>query len=201
MKISNFIRFAEVVKLKSDNRVVSVTITPKISDCTGAVYFTDLQLQEGGKLTGYEQHTTTMLANSGNAPRYQNGVVRGGETIILFNTGGTDAGLDVYVYPKQAMAAGSIEVGQGYGSHKCKFTAAASAGDEFALKASTRECLRNGTSTPKVGFFQYTAASGVPAKLASWGGCDSKHQIKVEDKKSARVYFEYTEMNESGVKQ
>jgi hypothetical protein len=189
MKISNFIRFAEIVKLKSDKRVASVTVTPRIADCTGAVYFTDIQLQEGGKLTGYEQHTTMMLVNSGNAPRYQNGVVRGVENIILFNTGGTDAGLDVYVYPKQAMAAGSIEVGQGCGSHKCKFTAAASAGDELALKASTRKCLKNGSPTGKQGFFQYTAAY------------DSKHQIKVEDKKSARVYFEYTEMNEGEVRQ
>jgi hypothetical protein len=153
------------------------------------VYFTDIQLQEGGKLTGYGQHTMTMLEIGGNPPRYQNGVVRGGETVVLFNTGGTDAGLDVYIYPKQPMEAGSIEVGQGMGSHKSRFTAAASAGDEFALKASTRESLRNGNPTPKKGFFQYTAAY------------DSKHQIKVEDRKSARMYFEYTEMNESGVKQ
>ena len=63
------------------------------------------------------------------------------------------------------------------------------AGDEFALKASTREALRNGSATPKKGFFQYTAAY------------DSKHKIKVEDKKSARVYLEYVEMNDSEVPQ
>lgn len=189
MAVDNFIRFAEIVKLKTDKTVVAVTVQPMIANCTGAVYFTDIQLQDGDKLSGYVQNTETMLVNSGNAPRYQNGVVRGGETVILFNTGGTSAGLDLYVYPKQAMAAGSIEVSQGMGSHKCKFTAAASAGDEFALKATTRECLKNGSPTPKDGFYQYTAAY------------DSKHQIKVEDKKSVRVYLEYTEMNESGVKQ
>jgi len=189
MVINNFLRFAEVIKLKEDKRVVSVTVQPTITDCTGSVYFTDIQLQEGDKLTGYTPHTTTMLVNSGNAPRYQNGVVRGGETVVLFNTGGTSAGLDVYIYPKQAMAAGSIEVSQGMGSHKCKFTAAANAGDEFALKATTRESLRNGSATPKKGFFQYTAAY------------DSKHQIQLETKKSARVYLEYTEMNESEVLQ
>ena len=189
MVINNFIRFAEVIKLKSEKRVVSVTVQPTVTDCTGSVYFADIQLQEGDKLTGYAQNTETMLVNSGNAPRYQNGVVRGGETVVLFNTGGTDAGLDLYIYPKQSMAASSIEVSQGMGSHKCRFTAAASAGDEFALKATTRECLRNGSPTVKKGFFQYTAAY------------DSKHQIKVEDKKSVRVYLEYTEMNESGVKQ
>jgi hypothetical protein len=196
MKIDNFIRFAEAVKVKEDKRIVSLTVQPTITDCTGVVYFTDLQIQEGDKLTGYSQNTETMLENSGNAPRYQNGVVRGGlpagqagETVVLFNTGGTSAGLDVYIYPKQAMAAGSIQLSQGAGSHKMQFKSAASAGDEFALKASTRQCLRNGSPTPKRGFFQYTAAY------------DSKHHIKVEDKKSARVYLEYTEMNESGVKQ
>jgi hypothetical protein len=189
MVISNFIRFAEVIKLKVEKRVVSVTVRPTVYDCTGSAYFTDIQLQDGNKLTGYTPHTTTMLANSENALRYQNGVVRGGATVIVFNTGGTSSGLDVYIYPKQAMAAGGIGVSQGMGSHKCQFMAAASAGDAFALKATTRESLRNGSPTPKVGFFQITAA------------CDSKHQIKVEDKKSARVYLEYTEMNESEVKQ
>jgi hypothetical protein len=189
MAINNFIRFAEIIKLKSDKRVVSVTVRPTISDCTGSVYFADIQLQDGDKLTGYAQNTRTMLVNSGNPPRYQNGVVRGGETVVVFNTGGTSAGLDLYIYPKQAMAAGSIEVSQGMGSHKAAFKSAASAGDEFVLKSSARQSLRNGSPTPKRGFFQYTAAY------------DSKHQIKVEDKKSARVYLEYTEMNESEVKQ
>jgi len=189
MVINNFIRFAEVIKLKEDKRVVSVTTQPSITDCTGSVYFTDLQFQEGDKLTGYTPHTTTMLVDSGNAPKYQNGVVRGSTTLVLFNTGGTSAGLDLYIYPKQAMAAGSIEVSQGMGSHKCKFTVAASAGDEFALKATQRKALRNGVATPKKGFFQYTAAY------------DSKHHIQVEAKKSARVYLEYTEMNESEVPQ
>lgn len=184
MIIDNFIRFAEVVKLKSDMRVVGVTIRPLIADCTGEIYYTDIQIQEGDKLTGYTPHTTTMLRNSGNAPRYQNGVVRGGATLVLFNTGGTSAALDCFIYPKQPMAAGSIEVSQGMGSHKSKFMSAVNAGDAMALKASTRECLRNGSPTPKDGFYQYTAAH------------DSKHLIKLESGKSARVYLEYTEMME-----
>ncbi|GHU39365.1 hypothetical protein FACS1894105_14050 [Clostridia bacterium] len=75
------------------------------------------------------------------------------------------------------------------GSHGVAFTSEAAAGDEFALKASTRECLKNGSPTGKRGFYQYASA------------CDSKHQVKLEDRKSARVYFEYSEMLESGVKQ
>ncbi len=184
MIINNFIRFAEVLKLKEEKRIVSVTIRPLIADCTGEIYYTDLQLQESDKLTGYTPHTTTMLRDSGNAPRYQNAVVRGGATLVLFNTGGTSAGLDLYIYPKQPMAAGGIEVSQGMGSHGCNFKSAVNAGDTLALKASTRECLLNGNPTPKNGFYQYTAAH------------DSKHLLKLESGKSARVYLEYTEMME-----
>jgi len=184
MIINNFIRFAEVIKLKEEKRIVSVTLRPVIADCTGEIYFTDLQLQEGDKLTGYTPHTTTMLQSSGSAPRYQNAVVRGGATLVLFNTGKTSAALDCYIYPKQHMTAGSIEISQGMGSHKCKFISGLNAGDALALKASTRECLLNGSPTPKDGFYQYTAAY------------DSKHIIRLESTKSARVYLEYTEMME-----
>jgi hypothetical protein len=102
--INNFIRFAEVLKLKEEKRIVSVTLRPLIADCTGEIYFTDLQLQEGDKLTGYTPHTTVMLRSSGNTPRYQNAVVRGSATLVLFNTGETSAGLDLYIYPKQTKA-------------------------------------------------------------------------------------------------
>ena len=184
MVINNFIRFAEVIKLKSDKRIVSVSVRPLIADCMGEIYYTDIQIQDGDKLTGYTPHSTTMLRNSGNAPRYQNGVVRGSATFCLFNTGETSAGLDVYLYPKQPMAAGSVEVSQGMGSHKCRFLSAVGAGDTLALKATTRECLRNGTPTQKDGFYQYTAAY------------DSNHLVTLEKGKSARVYYEYTEMME-----
>jgi len=190
----NFIRFTETLKVKEEMRVVSVTLRPLIADCTGIIYFTDLQLQEGDRLTGYTPHTTTMLKNSTNPVRYHNGVVRTGDTIIIFNfsgispgaahvdNGGTSSGLDCYIYPIQDMTAGSISLSQGAGSHAVTFLAAANAGDELALIASMRQCLKNGTATPKNGFYQYTAAH------------DSKHQVVLEDRKSARVYFEYIEM-------
>lgn len=40
-----FVRLAEVVGRKQDMRVVSVTVKPTITDCSGTVYVTDLQLQ------------------------------------------------------------------------------------------------------------------------------------------------------------
>ena len=87
--VTNFIRFTETLKTKEDMRVVSITVRPLIADSTGTIWFTDLQMQEGNQLTGYTPHTTTMLRNSPNPPRYHNGVVRTGDTIIIFNLGET----------------------------------------------------------------------------------------------------------------
>jgi hypothetical protein len=113
-------------------------------------------------------------------------VVRTTETVILFNLGKTSAGLDCYIYPIQDMAAGSIEISQDMGAHKVRFLDSVNAGDELILKASTRQCLKNGSQTPKDGFYQYSAA---------W---DSKHTVKLEERKSARVLFEFQEMQEGG---
>ncbi len=184
MKINNFIRFSEAIKVKEDKRVVSITIRPLISDCTGDIYFTDLQLQEGNKLTGYTPHTTTMLKSSKNPAKYFNAVVRSGDTLVLHTSGGTSTGLDCYIYPNQAMVPGSIKLSQGAGSHGATFLSSANAGDEFALLASKRECLRNGNTTAKKGFYQYIAVY------------DDKHQVQFEKGKSARVYFEFKEMME-----
>lgn len=178
----NFIRFSETLKTKEEKRVVSISLRPLIADCTGTIFYTDLQLQEGDRLSGYTPHTTTMLRNSPNPARFHNGIVRTGDTVVIFNLGETSSGLDCYIYPIQSMAAGSISLSQGAGSHKAVFLAAANAGDEFALKASSRECLKNGCPSAKHGFYQYTAAH------------DSKHQVVLEERKSARVYFEYREM-------
>jgi hypothetical protein len=60
-KTMKFSRFAETIQLKNNNHVVSVTVTLKISDCNGIIYFTDLQLQDGDQLTGYTVHTSKML--------------------------------------------------------------------------------------------------------------------------------------------
>ena len=179
-----FTRFTETRKPLKEQKVVSITIRPVIRNCAGIFYITDLQVQEGGWLTGYAPHTESMLQNSGNAPRYHNGVVRGSETVVVFNTGKTSAGLDIYIYPKQDMEADSVSISQGMGSHKCRFISAVNADDALALKASGHECLKNGSPTPKDGFYQYTAAH------------DSKHHVTLERGKSARVYVEYTEMTE-----
>lgn len=189
--MAEFTRFAETLECKKDMRVVAVTVKPLVSDCTGRIWFTDLMAQEGDRLTGYVIHTGTVMEKfreNGEIvpPRFYNGLVRSSATLVAFNLGQTSAGLDIKVYPVQDMAAGRIELSLGAGAHKAKFLSAASAGDEFSLLASSRQCLRNGTATKKDGFFQYTAAG------------DSKHPVSVEKGKSARLYFGFQEMQDGG---
>lgn len=186
-----FTRFTETIEKKEKKRIVSTTLKLQVKDCTGTVWFTDLMLQEGDRLSGYVISTETLkkayatgdeYAVSGK--RFYNGIVRGGMTCIIFNLGKTTTGLDWKITPNQSMKAGSISLALGEGAHKATFTGAAAAGDELSLLASTRECLKNSASTSKDGFFQYSAAG------------DSKHPVTVEDKKSARLYVEFQEMEE-----
>lgn len=186
-----FIRFTETIKKKRNNRIVSVTVRPMVTDCEGAVYFTDLMIQEGNRLSGYSHNTAEMLKKYQTGDeyavtdkRFYNGIVRGSAALIIFNLGQTSAGIDWKVYPNQDMAEGSITLALGEGAHKAVFKSDARAGDELSLLASSRRCLKNGAPAEKDGFFQYCAA------------CDSKHPVRVEDKKSARLYVEFDEMKD-----
>ena len=184
-----FIRLAETINKKQDMRVVSVSVIPTVTDCSGTIWFTDIQLQEGTALTGYAPHTETALRKfreNGEikSPVWFNGVVRSEETIILFNLGETSAGLDVHIYPKSDMAAGSVKLCQGVGGQRVSFPNAIEKDADLALLASTRECTKNGRQERHEGFYQYSAA---------W---DSKHKVTLEDGKSARVLFEMQEMSD-----
>ena len=168
-----------------------MTVRPTVTDCEGAVYFTDLMIQEGNRLSGYSHNTAEMLKKyqtgdeySVTDKRFYNGIVRGSAALIIFNLGQTSAGIDWTVYPNQDMAEGSITLALGEGAHKAVFKSDARAGDELSLLASSRRCLKNGAPAEKDGFFQYCAA------------CDSKHPVRVEDKKSARLYVEFNEMKD-----
>ncbi|MDL2318416.1 hypothetical protein LJC74_04970 [Eubacteriales bacterium OttesenSCG-928-A19] len=185
MRIDNFIRFAEVITLKEETkRVVSVTVTPKIADCTGAIYYTDLQLQEGTLVSGYTLCTEEMTDGSEQPLHWHNGVIRNGATIIIPNMGETSAPLDYYLYPNHSMDSEKMIVSQGAGGNAAVFRDAATPGDEFSLLATQHQCLRNGSPTPKYGFYQYSAAQ------------DSKHPITLQERCSARLYVEYHETKE-----
>ena len=184
--MAEFVRLAEVVNKKKDMRIVSVTVIPTISDCSGRIWFTDLQLQEGSALSGYAPHTEICLKKSGNAPVWFNGVVRSEETVVLFNMGKTSAPLDIHIYPKSDMAAGTVRLAQGVGGQRAVFPDAMEAEDDIALLAERRECTRNGAAFKKEGFYQYSAA---------W---DSKHKVTLESGKTARLLFTMQEMEEGG---
>lgn len=180
-----FIRLAEVINKKQDMRVVSVTVKPTITDCSGTIWFTDLQLQEGPVLTGYTPHTERQFSKI-NPVVWFNGVVRSSETVIVCNQGNTSGGLDIHIYPKEDMKASSVQLFQGAGGQKVTFPNALNAEDDLAILASVRECTRNGVTERKDGFYQYSAA---------W---DSKHKVTLEEGKSARVLFELQQMENGG---
>ena len=115
-----------------------------------------------------------------------NGVVRSEETVVLFNMGKTSAPLDIHIYPKSDMAAGTVRLAQGVGGQRAVFPEAVKAEDDIALLAESRECTRNGAAFKKDGFYQYSAA---------W---DSKHKVTLESGKTARLLFTIQEMQEGG---
>ena len=115
-----------------------------------------------------------------------NGVVRSEETVVLFNMGKTSAPLDIHIYPKSDMAAGTVRLAQGVGGQRAVFPDAMEAEDDIALLAERRECTRNGAAFKKEGFYQYSAA---------W---DSKHKVTLEGGKTARLLFTMQEMEEGG---
>ena len=160
--MAEFVRLAEVVNKKKDMRIVSVTVIPTIADCSGRIWFTDLQLQEGSALSGYAPHTEVCLQKCREdggikPPVWFNGVVRSEETVILFNMGKTSAPLDIHIYPKSDMAAGTVRLAQGVGGQRAVFPEAVKAEDDIALLAERRECTRNGAAFKKEGFYCRTA--------------------------------------------
>lgn len=176
-----FIRLAETVNKKKSDRVAGITLTLKISNCIGSIWFTDIMLQEGKVLTGYSPKTETFLKKSANGEVWFNGVIRSENTIILPNLGSTSAGLDVKIMPKTTLAKGTLALAQGAGGQKVKFPNQIKKGDELALLSSKRKCTKNGAAEPKEGFYQYTAA---------W---DSKHVVSIPNGKCVQALFSFTE--------
>jgi len=118
LAINNFIRFTESIKTKEDMRVVRITIRPLIADCTGEVYFTDLQLQEGNRLTGHTPHTTTMLRNSAPPPASQRRHRRHFQPRenllglgLLYLPDSSDAGRKYFTFARCGIAQGDLSIG------------------------------------------------------------------------------------------
>ena len=178
--MQKFYRLSETVNKKSESRVVSVTVKPILKDMSGIVWLTDLMLQEGDRLAGFLPHTETFLEKHSvdgavREPVWYNAIVRGKETLVLFNLGKTAAGLDIKLYPKTDLAEGSVTLAQGVGGQRAQFPGALRSGDELEVDALNRTATKNGQPFTKEGFYQYSAV---------W---DSKHIVDVGEKKSARL--------------
>ena len=50
------------------------------------------------------------------------------------------------IYPIQNITSGNIELSQSAGAHRLKLKSSVNKDDEISIKASTRECLKNGLS-------------------------------------------------------
>jgi hypothetical protein len=187
--MKKFYRLSETINKKENERVVSVTIKPLLTDMSGTVWITDLMLQEGDRVTGFHPHTETMLQKESEGgvikePVWYNGIVRGQETLILFNLGKTSTGLDLKLYPKSDME--GITISQAAGGQRAYFPDALQKDDELSFSASERSTTKNGQPFQKEGFYSYSAA---------W---DSKHNVELPQGKSARVLFALQEMDEGG---
>ena len=187
--MKKFYRLSETINKKEDERVVSVTIKPLLTDMSGTVWITDLMLQEGDRVTGFHPHTETMLQKESEGgvikePVWYNGIVRGQETLILFNLGKTSTGLDIKLYPKSDME--GVTISQAAGGQRAFFPEILQMDDELIFSASERKTTNNGQPFQKEGFYSYSAA---------W---DSKHKIELPDGKSARVLFTMQQMEEGG---
>ena len=75
------------------SKVKSITVRVCITNCSGTIWFTDLQLQEGPALTGYVPHTESRLKEDTKV--WFNGVVRSSETVIVCNLGNTSGGFRI----------------------------------------------------------------------------------------------------------
>ena len=166
---------------------MSITVIPTLSDCSGTLYITDIQLQEGPQRTGYAPHTEGFLSkyqegDEDKDPVWFNGVIRGEQTVIIPNRGDVSAPLDIHLYPTTDMDEGDIEISHGSGGQKAEFPFAVPKDSDLALLASTRECTLDGEDADKKGFYSYSAA---------W---DSKHSITVPTGAGAVVLLTIQEM-------
>lgn len=75
-----------------------------------------------------------------------------------------------------------MSVAHNYGSHKLTLQSVFLEDDVVEINADARVATRNGSRIRTDGFYSYSAAG------------DSKHQIKVKDRKSALVRMSFQEM-------
>ena len=182
-----FIRFAGTINTHEEKKVAKATVNVILENCTGTFYITDIMFQEGKWLTGYVVNNLELLQKKRvdgeiTPVRFFNGIVRSGVTAVITNDGEVSAGLNYHIIPKDTMAAGDMSVAHNYGSDKLTLQSGFLEDDVVEINADARVATRNGSRIRADGFYSYSAAG------------DSKHQIKVKDRKSALVRMSFQEM-------
>ena len=182
-----FIRFAGTINTHEEKKVAKATVNVILENCTGTFYITDIMFQEGKWLTGYVVNNLELLQKKRvdweiTPVRFFNGIVRSGVTAVITNDGEVSAGLNYHIIPKDTMAAGDMSVAHNYGSHKLTLQSGFLEDDVVEINADARVATRNGSRIRADGFYSYSAAG------------DSKHQIKVKDRKTALVRMSFQEM-------
>ena len=185
--ISNNKNFEWLNMIQNKNVIHIGELTVILENCTGTFYITDIMFQEGKWLTGYVVNNLELLQKNRvdgeiTPVRFFNGIVRSSVTAVITNDGEVSAGLNYHIIPKDTMAAGDMSVAHNYGSHKLTLQSVFLEDDVVEINADARVATRNGSRIRADGFYSYSAAG------------DSKHQIKVKDRKSALVRMSFQEM-------
>lgn len=156
-----------------ERRVQRLDLRVLAENAVGTVTVTDLQCQEGARVSGHLPATREMLRKLREdglpaAPKHYNALVRGRQTIIVPNRGrywsvalGTPVvttAIDFEVLAKTAVPAG-MRFSHWHRTRQFAYDHALAAGDSFEFLASQRQVAHNGVPTRDyTGFFHQCPA-------------------------------------------
>lgn len=175
---------------KQDKRVVNITVKPTVTDCTGSVWFTDLMLQEGDKVTGFVINSETFLENTmAMMLQTERGFITVSSAPLLPASSSTSAPL-LLVLTTRSIRFRRWLPGV-YRLRWVKVLIRQLSKQRLLPVMNLTFCFYEGMPEERLcniqgRLFQYSAAG------------DSKHPITVADKKSARIYVEFQEMQDGG---
>lgn len=158
-----YLRF--LAELRPARPVESLDVALVVEDATGAAFFTDVMLQDGGFLTAWEPHTQEVLRRARDASgnplpvRHYCAVGRGPMTLVLPNRGEVTSGLDVTVRASEPMP--RLSLAHEFGAHR---TTAPAPAAEAVLAATTRAATLDGQKVPDWGS-RFLFAPAVDAKF------------------------------------
>ena len=147
---SNFLRyFDNVEKIAKNKKIKKIKVKFIVYDYTGTIRATDIMLQEGRILTGYNQKCIEMINKISNEPKHYNILARGQNNKILINNNGKiPTGLNLNVKFKNGTS-GNFKIETLQKSRFFIFRDLCNMGDEVSIDAFKFETRRNGALTNK----------------------------------------------------